>query len=522
MIKQLLLLLSISASAVCMAQETAAPAAKKAVHPEVGHSVTSSDGKVKVTLLDKKQNYGASGNTRDTDINSPKSVNIHPNGKKYYVNSLEGATTVCYAMEGNKKLGVIHHRFKEGTDDALWSQPSGLFPWTHYTQNLNTFYGKPVESTFSHNGRYLWVPYYRRSFDINAQDPSAVAIIDTESDAIIRLMETGPLPKMITTSPDGNWVAISHWGNNTVGLIDITSANPKDWKYTDKFVVDYEMKLNFPMDRSVDRDNGSGYALRGTVFTPDNKYLLIGCMGGGGGIAVIDIQQKKYLGRLMGMMDNVRHLVLSNGYLYLSINRAGVVQRTKLSNIITAIKAMSNEKGRVTGWEDVKVGNGARTICLTPDGRYLFAACNLASSLYVVDTSTMSVIAQMPADSFPVGLDISDDGKYVFMTSQGREHVGGNCVDIFEIAYDHDVSIRRCITCGGELDAKTKVCKACNSDLEARRLNIQQTDSLDAEKADDIKQEAPALQPMMIAGMSIGGLALLAGIGLFMWKNKSA
>lgn len=48
---------------------------------------------------------------------------------------------------------------------------------------------------FSHRGRYLWVPYYRRSFDINAQDPSAVAVIDTRTDSIVRMFETGPLPK---------------------------------------------------------------------------------------------------------------------------------------------------------------------------------------------------------------------------------------------------------------------------------------------------------------------------------------
>lgn len=443
--------------------------AQPVVHPEIGTTITTDDGAVTVRLMDKRQNYGDGGETKDVDINSPKSVNIHPDGKKYYVNSLEGATTVIYDLEGSRKRGIIKHSFDETADAALWAAPSGLFPWTHYHDKVNTFYGKPVESTFSHNGRYLWVPYYRRSFDINAQDPSAVAIIDTESDKIIRLMETGPLPKMITTSPDGTIVAISHWGDNTVGLIDISSNKPEEWKYISKLVVDYQLKLNYPLNTSVNRDSGSGYALRGTVFTPDNKYLLVGCMGGGGGIAVIDVATRQYLGRVMGMMDNVRHIVLSNGYLYLSINTNGVVQRTKLSTFLEAAKNIRNKIGHCAEWESVNVGKGARTICLTPNGRYLFAACNIASKLYVIDTNTMAVIGAIDADSYPVGLEVSEDGRYVLMTSQGRTNNGvsggGNCVDIFEVTYKEDVSVKRCISCGGELDKTTHKCLSCGLDI---------------------------------------------------------
>ena len=210
------------------------------VHSRIGDSVRSTDGMLTIKLIDKKQNYpGGDAATRDTDIHSPKSVNIHPDGTKYYVNSLEGGTTVCYDFKTGEKKAVIRHNFKEGRDDSLWASPSGLYHWQHYSKNLNTFFGKPVESTFSHNGRYLWVPYYRRSFDINAQDPSAIAVIDTKTDQIVRLLETGPLPKMIATSPDGNTVAVSHWGNNTIGLIDISSENPKDWKHKTVLVVDY-------------------------------------------------------------------------------------------------------------------------------------------------------------------------------------------------------------------------------------------------------------------------------------------
>lgn len=410
-------------------------AAQEIRHPKIGAEAEATDG-LKIKLVGKHQHFSSSTQGWDEDINSPKSINIHPDGSKYYVNSLEGCRTIAYDMKTHKKLTVIKHSFN-GSETTLWAEPSGLYNFTHYKAS-NAFDGKPVESTFTHNGRYLWVPYYRRSFDINAQDPSAIAVIDTRTDKIIRMFETGPLPKMIATSYDGKTVAVSHWGNNTVALLDVSGDDPTKWHHTKMLVVDYILPLNFSTTSSVDRDNGSGYALRGTVFTPDDNYLLVGCMGGDGGVAVIDLKNGKYLGRVMGMMPNVRHLVISNGNLYLSINAAGCIQRISLDKFLNTARTMdgtTKKKVNLGGWETCKVGTGARTLELPPSGRYAFAACNNASKLCVVDTRTMRQITSIDVDSYPVGLDISDDGKYVIVTSQGRSGGGGNAVNIYEVSY---------------------------------------------------------------------------------------
>ncbi len=406
------------------------------VHPKVGETATSSDGKVKITLVAKKQNYSvAMKDSHESDIQSPKSVNISPDGKKYYVNSLEGGKTVVFEMGTNRKIKSISHNFTDESSKNLWAKPSGLFKWHKQWDKPNTFMGKPVEATFSHAGRYLWVPYYRRTYDNNAVEPSAMAIIDTRTDEIVKLMETGPLPKMVATSHDGKTLAVTHWGNNTVGLIDISSSNPNDWHYTTNLIVDYELPLNFG-NRRVNRDTESGYCLRGTVFTPDDKYLIICCMGGSGGLAVIDVKNRKYMGRMLGMKHNVRHIIINNGYIYLSVNSSGYVQRIKLDDFMNAAKQMTNDKGIIENWENCKVGSGARTIEISPSGKYIFAACNNASRLCVVDTRTMKMIAEISVDSYPVGLDISNDGRYVLVTSQGRmKRGGGNAVNIYQIDY---------------------------------------------------------------------------------------
>ena len=83
--------------------------AQPIIHPKVGETATSSDGKVKITLVAKKQNYSmAMKDSHDPDINSPKSVNVSPDGKKFYVNSLEKGKTVVYEMGTNRKLKTIN------------------------------------------------------------------------------------------------------------------------------------------------------------------------------------------------------------------------------------------------------------------------------------------------------------------------------------------------------------------------------------------------------------------------------
>ena len=135
------------------------------------------------------------------------------------------------------------------------------------------------------------------------------------------------------------------------------------------------------------------------------------------------------------MMSNIRHLVIKNGYLYLSINKHGYVQRAPLTAFLDAASKMTNKRGEYKEWVNCKVEAGARTIDITPDGRYLVAACNFGSCLTVVDADAMTVITSIPADSYPVGLDISKDGRFVYTTSQGRANKGGNCVDIFRMDY---------------------------------------------------------------------------------------
>jgi DNA-binding beta-propeller fold protein YncE len=370
-------------------------------------------------------------------INSPKSIIYSKDGSKFYINSLEGYTTVVFDSKSLKKLKEIRHEFNASNNKLFKNNENTVFDYRfkQTKTKYNYFLGKPVESCLSHKGKYLWVTYYRRDWDLKAESPSAVAIINTETDEIVRVMPSGPLPKMIACSGDNKYISVTHWGDHTVGLIDISSDNPMDFTYISHIVVDKRLSMNF--SANSDRDSDCGNCLRGTVFTPDNKKILVAKMGGNG-IAVIDVATKKYLGTITGSYLNLRHLVINKGYLVLSSNKFGVVQKAKLEDIF--VQEFNEENQLVfTKWENVDVGPGARTIDITEDGKYFFACVNNASKVAVIDALTMKIISEANVAKFPVGMALSPNGKQLIITCQGKDTVpgSGNTVMVFEVIYEN-------------------------------------------------------------------------------------
>lgn len=372
----------------------------------------------------------------DPSINSPKSAIYSKDGSKFYINSLEGYTTTVYDSKTLEKKKDIFHSFKDSNQFLFKNGETTAFdyPFKQERENLNHFKGKPVESCLSHDGKYLWVTYYRRDFDPHAESPSALAIIDTEKDEIVRVMPTGPLPKMIACSNDNKYIAVTHWGDNTVGIIDVSSKNIFDFHYIKHIIIDGKMNLNF--SENVDRDNNCGNCLRGTVFNPENSLLYIAKMGGNG-IAVIDLKELSYKGTISGSLLNLRHIVINNNYLYASSNKFGAVQKLKIDSI--PFTKLESEKTvlQLKNWESVSVGKGVRTIEVSSNGKYIFACVNNEAAISVIESATMKEIFRIDVSKFPVGMALSEDGNQLIVTSQGKDGVvSGNAVNVYEVVYE--------------------------------------------------------------------------------------
>ncbi len=430
----LLLLTGILLNTTVIAQDL------KVSRANIGAESHPGNAEVKLTLIARFRHYSHntdnSNDIYDKSVNSPKSVLILEEKNKFYVNNLESASTSVYDLENLKLIKIIRHSFSSA--NSYLFRDTSLFDYKFRTKTgqFNVFKGKPVEGCFSHNNKYLWVTYYRRSFDLNAVDPSAVAIIDTDKDEIVRVMPTAPLPKMIACSPDNNYIAVTHWGDNTIGIIDISSEDFNDFRYIRLFEVGKRITLSYDNDTKVDRDIGCGNCLRGTVFTPDSKYLLVGRMGGGG-IAIFDMSDMKYVTSVSGMKSNIRHLTITGNQLYISTNITGYVQKTGIDKLIDYILTSGSD---YNNWDSKYVGKGVRTIAVSSDGNYIFAAVNNESKVAVIRAYDMSIISTIDADSFPVGMDITEDNTMLIVTSQGKPSCGGGqSVMIFRIEKLQDI-----------------------------------------------------------------------------------
>jgi len=411
------------------------------IHPPIGTVSTPSDAEVKLTLISRIHSH--TPNVKDNmeryekDIISPKSAIFLEEKNKFYVNSLEGFMTVVFDLKSFTKIKSIHHDFSK-KDAGLFKENTVLgYNFLVKRDEPNVFKGKPVECCLSNNNKYLWVTYYRRSYDPNAMEPSAVAIIDTDIDEIVRVMPTGPLPKMIAASPDGKYVAITHWGDNTVGIIDVSSGDVNKFEYVKHLIVDYQQKFSAAQNQGgIDRDTHCGLCLRGTAFTSDSRYLLVGRMGGGG-ISVFDMSDFSFKSTVYGMRTNVRHLVVTNNFLYLSSNKSGYVQKCSIKDFIDFAINPDNKGKNFTQWQECFAGAGARTIEVSDDEKYIFAACNNANSVVIIRAKDMVKVAEVKADSFPVGLALRKNNYLLISTSQAHPGVGGgNCVDIYYVRYN--------------------------------------------------------------------------------------
>jgi DNA-binding beta-propeller fold protein YncE len=281
----------------------------------------------------------------------------------------------------------------------------------------------------------LFAPYYRRDFDKKSVFPSAMAVIDTSDHKIKRVMSTGPIAKFVRASPRDRLLAVSHWGDNTVGLYDIASENPADFKAIALLVVEEQLPLT---GVSVDRDRDCGFCVRGLAFTPDDRYLFVSRMRKGG-IAAFDLKVPKqpvYLGTLHGINPGPRDLEITHkgDYLYSSCNASGFVSKVKVAEVLELLAAReSNFDKKKHFIQEVFVGLGARSIELSADESNLFVAVNNTSELISVDAESMSIVSRIGVDSFPVGLGLSPDDSQIWITSQGKKGLGGNSVSSYLI-----------------------------------------------------------------------------------------
>ena len=70
----------------------------------------------------------------------------------------------------------------------------------------------------------------------------------------------------------------------------------------------------------------------------------------------------------------------------------------------------------------LETGSAPSHYALSPDGRWFVNSNQHANTVSVINTETLSVAHLLRVDPFPAGINISQDGRYMFVASGARRH----------------------------------------------------------------------------------------------------
>jgi DNA-binding beta-propeller fold protein YncE len=330
---------------------------------------------------------------------APKSVELSPDSNYAAIMNLEGCN--IWIVDADS----FYIRQKVEFDQT---KATG---WDYDLQKpIPSFAEKPVECDFSEHGKYLWVSFHNGSCVVryNPYSPhtdSSVVCFKTKgqlatvkhpkggdnSRVEMPLVPVGSTPKVIKVTPNGKLALVANWHSSSISIVTADSL---------KKIKDIKV--------------GNGYYIpRGIAVSSNSKTAYI-CNMRGGTISVIDLDSLKQIKELH-ITPNPRHIVLSknDSLLYVSENTGG-----------KAIE-YSIYKKKVT--RSISLGSQVRTICLTPDEKYMFAAVHESNRIAVIDMKTFKEVSSI--DIFkPMGVSVSPDGKHLWATSYQ-----GGWVAVYEI-----------------------------------------------------------------------------------------
>lgn len=297
----------------------------------------------------------------------PKSVNVSPSQQTAYVCNLEqGSVDIFNTNSGHR---IYRLRFQRTPTEIA-----------SHGQVTPSFEEKPVETGFTHNGRYVWISllnsggvvvYDTQNAPLPATIPTKTVDVLNERNRVLkklrlRFIATGRQPKIIAPWPGHNKLFVANWLGSSVTLIDAD---------TFKKIKNVEV----------------GYLPRGICFTDSSAFVA---NFGSHTLSEIDLKTFSVKRTLNHVGLNPRHLVTSpNGRsLYLS-NHGDAF-----------IREIDSVSGVVL--RNVHVGKEPRTIALSKNRNFLFVANYGDDTLAVIDLRSMTQIALMKTVRRPIGVSV--------------------------------------------------------------------------------------------------------------------
>lgn len=245
-----------------------------------------------------------------------------------------------------------------------------------------------------------------------------VAVIDADTNTIIKTITVGSRPREIAITSDGKYVYVTNSASANVSVID-TATN---------------IAIN---TISV------GVSPFGVAVTPDSKYVYV-ANAASDNVSVIYTITNMVVDTIavgnqpqgVAMTPNGAHAYVTNAL----SNNVSVIE-TSTNSVITTIPVGGfAERVTITPNGDyayVSKSNGVsvidistnsviknivisgvlRGIAVTPDGKFVYVANTSGDSVSVIETATNTVSTTIAVSNAPYGLDVTPEGDYVYVAN---------------------------------------------------------------------------------------------------------
>ncbi|MBN1842347.1 MAG: fibronectin type III domain-containing protein [Deltaproteobacteria bacterium] len=244
-------------------------------------------------------------------------------------------------------------------------------------------------------------------------DANAVYVLDTSDGELIHTLEAGKKPVGVTASPNGRFVYVTNWRDNTVSVIDTgihSDGSPE--------VVGPPIQV--------------GRTPIGVAVSPDGRYVYVANYHGNsedaenGSLSVITAPN----GQVLWTVEDLGKLPVGvavspdGGYVYI----------TNLGDDTVSV-IDTNTREEVTGlYTRIKVGRAPMGVAVSPSGDYIYVASRNSDSQNgtvsviqtaddVVDYDVVKTVYDVGKQ--PVGVSVTPDGAYVYVTCRGDDTEDG-------------------------------------------------------------------------------------------------
>ena len=203
---------------------------------------------------------------------------------------------------------------------------------------------------------------------ISNEDSATVSVVDVATGALEKSVPVGPEPEGVRVSPNGQWVIVTNESGNSVTVIDTRTL-------------------------SVAHTMSVGQRPRDVAFTADSATIYISGEFDASiyraavpkGEPVAKLLQLGKEDRPMGVVLDAKHKRL-----FVSTGRGGTV----------AVISLAGPKLI----KEIAVGKRPWGIALSRDGRRLFTANGPSNDVSIIDTASLTVTKTVPVGSSPWGV----------------------------------------------------------------------------------------------------------------------